>query len=252
MEKAKVLEIKDLHASVDGKKILRGVNLTVKQGEIHALMGPNGSGKSTLSSILLGHPKYKVDSGEILLDGENILTWPTEKRAQAGLFLAFQYPMEIPGVSYFHFLHAAAKAQLNDPKLSALQFKKTVLENLKMLELDPAFIERYLNTGFSGGEKKRAEILQMMLFKPSLAVLDETDSGLDIDSLRIVSAAINQMRGPSFGALLITHYQRILSYVKPDIVHVMVNGRIIQSGDHTLASELEKTGYQNLLEAPVQ
>ncbi len=243
MTKASTLEIKDLHASVEGKQILKGVNLTIKKGEVHALMGPNGSGKSTLSAILMGHPKYVVESGEILLDGKSILSLKPSERAQAGLFLAFQYPMEIPGVNYLHFLFTAAKAQRNEPKLSLLTFRKEVMEKLKVLELNPSFLDRHLNQGFSGGEKKRAEILQMLVFNPSIAVFDETDSGLDIDSLRIVSKAINAMRGEQFGALVITHYQRILGYIKPDVVHIMMDGRIERSGGPELAIELESTGY---------
>lgn len=244
----KALEIKDLHASVEGKQILKGVNLTIKKGEIHALMGPNGSGKSTLSAVLMGHPKYKVDSGDILMDGESLLKMKTEERAKKGLFLAFQYPMEIAGVNYLNFLFTAAKAQRNEPKLSLLNFRKEVVEKLKNIGLTSAFLDRHLNQGFSGGEKKRAEILQMLVFQPSISVLDETDSGLDIDSLKIVSKAINTMRGPEFGALVITHYNRILHYIKPDVVHVMADGKIIMTGDHTLAEELELKGYNTLLQ----
>ncbi|MEK6968589.1 MAG: Fe-S cluster assembly ATPase SufC [Nanoarchaeota archaeon] len=241
--KASKLEIKDLCASVDGKQILKGVSLTINKGEIHALMGPNGSGKSTLSSILLGHPKYKVDSGDILLDGQSILNMKPDERAKKGLFLAFQYPMEIPGVNYLTFLFTAAKAQRNEPKMSLLNFRKEVIEKLKVLDLKPSFLERHLNQGFSGGEKKRAEILQMLVFNPSLAVLDETDSGLDVDSLKIVSKAINTVRGKEFGCLLITHYNRILNHVEPDIVHVMIDGKIAVTGDKSLAEEIEQKGY---------
>ena len=249
--KASKLEIKDLYASIDGKQILKGVNLTITKGEIHALMGPNGSGKSTLSAVLLGHPKYKVDSGDILLDGESVLTMKTDERAKRGLFLALQYPMQIAGVNYLTFLFTAAKAQRDEPKLSLLNFRKEVLEKLKAIELTPTFLERYLNQGFSGGEKKRAEILQMMVFNPSLAVLDETDSGLDVDSLKIVSKAINTMHGQDFGCLLITHYHRILNHIKPDIVHVMVDGKIVATGDQSLAEEIEHKGYQAMQKAAI-
>ena len=244
--KASVLEIKDLHASIEGKEILKGVNLVIKKGEIHALMGPNGSGKSTLSAVLMGHPKYVVTKGEILLDGQNIIELSPDKRAQMGLFLAFQYPMEIAGVNYMHFLYTAAKKQLDQPKLTISNFKKMLTEKLKVLGLDESFINRALNQGFSGGEKKRAEILQMLIFQPTLAIMDETDSGLDIDSLKIVSEAINSNRGPEFGALVITHYQRILNYLKPDVIHVMIDGKISQTGGHELAEELEQKGYQHL------
>ena len=248
------LEIRDLHVSVEGKEILRGVDLAVHKGEIHALMGPNGSGKSTLALALLGHPKYEVTQGEILFKGQNILELGPDERARLGLFLAFQYPFEISGVPLSRFLHAAIKArqeQGEDSKANGkknskafAEFRKTLKEKLSLLKMEDSFANRYLNDGFSGGEKKRAEILQMLVLKPEIAILDETDSGLDIDSVKIVAEAVNSMRGPEFGCLAITHYQRILNYLKPDVVHVMVDGRIIRSGGEELARELEEKGYE--------
>lgn len=240
------LQIVDLHASVEGKQILKGVNLTVAQGETHALMGPNGSGKSTLAYTLMGHPKYHVTSGQVLIDGESILGLTPDKRASKGLFLAFQYPVSVQGVSMFSFLRAAYNsAHTTDPKdpPTIFEFKETVAEKLKMLSMDESFLTRYLNEGFSGGEKKRAEILQMALMSPKFAILDETDSGLDIDALRIVAEGINKVAGPLMGTLLITHYQRILKYVKPQFVHVMYQGRIIESGGEDLSRLLEEKGY---------
>jgi len=241
-----ILEIKDLHASVEGKEILKGVDLTIGQGETHALMGPNGSGKSTLAYTLLGHPKYHVTSGEARIDGEDILSLSTDKRVKKGLFLAFQYPVSVQGVSMFSFLRAAYNsAHTKDPKEppTIFEFREVVAEKLKMLDMDNSFLNRYLNEGFSGGEKKRAEILQMALMSPKFAVLDETDSGLDIDALRIVAEGINKVSGPETGILLITHYQRILKYVKPQFVHVMYQGRIIRSGGEELSRLLEEKGY---------
>jgi Fe-S cluster assembly ATP-binding protein len=240
------LEVKDLHASVEGKEILKGVDLTVQQGETHALMGPNGSGKSTLAYTLLGHPKYHVTSGQVLIDGQDILALSTDKRVKKGLFLAFQYPVSVQGVSMFSFLRAAYNAaHTKDPKEppTIFDFREAVAEKLKMLDMDNSFLTRYLNEGFSGGEKKRAEILQMALMQPKFAVLDETDSGLDIDALRIVAEGINKVAGPETGVLLITHYQRILKYVKPQFVHVMYQGKIIQSGGEDLSRLLEERGY---------
>jgi len=245
------LEIRDLHVNVEGKEILKGVNLTVQKGEIHALMGPNGSGKSTLAQALLGHPKYEVTQGEILFKGKNILELGPDERARLGLFLAFQYPLEISGVPLSRFLLAALKArQGEDSKANGkknskafAEFRKALKEKLSLLKMEEPFANRYLNEGFSGGEKKRAEILQMLVLKPEIAILDETDSGLDIDSVKIVAEAVNSMRGPEFGCLAITHYQRILNYLKPDIVHVMVDGQIIRSGGEELARELEAKGY---------
>ncbi|MBI3859972.1 MAG: Fe-S cluster assembly ATPase SufC [Thaumarchaeota archaeon] len=240
------LEIRGLHASVEGKEILKGVDLTVEQGETHALMGPNGSGKSTLAYTLMGHPKYQVTAGQVTIGGENILGLTPDKRVKKGLFLAFQYPVSVQGVSMFSFLRAAFNAaHTTDPKNppTIFEFRETVAQRLKLLGMDDSFLSRYLNEGFSGGEKKRAEILQMALMEPRFAVLDETDSGLDIDALRIVAEGINKVAGPNTGTLLITHYQRILKYVKPQFVHVMYQGRIIESGGEDLSRLLEEKGY---------
>ncbi|MDG6916667.1 MAG: Fe-S cluster assembly ATPase SufC [Nitrososphaerota archaeon] len=239
------LEIKELHASVEGKEILKGVNLSVSQGETHALMGPNGSGKSTLAYTVMGHPKYQVTSGEILIDGESVVGLPPDKRVKKGLFLAFQYPVSVQGVSMFSFLRAAynnSRPAGSEPP-TIFEFKEVVAEKLKLLNMDESFLNRYLNEGFSGGEKKKAEILQMALMQPKFAVLDETDSGLDIDALRVVAEGINKVSGPQTGSLLITHYQRILKYVKPQFVHVMFEGRIIESGGEELSRLLEEKGY---------
>ncbi len=243
-----ILEIKELHARIEGKKILNGVSLRIRSGETHAIMGPNGSGKSTLSNVLMGHPKYLVDSGDILLDGKSLLDQTTDQRARAGLFLAFQYPQEVAGVSFASFLrNASASVHPESKKVPVRQFVGQVQQEMADLKMDPGFIDRYLNEGFSGGEKKRGEILQMALLKPKFAILDETDSGLDVDALRIVSGAINKIaQTEKTGLLLITHYQRILKYVKPDFVHVMVGGKIIKSGTGALAEELEKEGYEKL------
>jgi Fe-S cluster assembly ATP-binding protein len=247
------LEIKDLHASIEGKQILKGVNLRVVQGEIHAIMGPNGSGKSTLANTLMGHPKYKVDSGDILVNGESIVGMPPDLRAKRGLFLAFQYPLEISGVPLAQFLRSAYRSLRGETKsdakgvggemISALAFKRKLEEKLKEVDMDPAFSKRYLNEGFSGGEKKRAEVLQMAILQPAIAIMDETDSGLDIDAVRKVAEVVARMAGPEMGVLLITHYQRILEYIKPQFVHVMVNGRIFRSGGPELAKLLEEKGY---------
>jgi len=244
------LEVRDLHVSVEGQAILKGVSLTVDGGEVHALMGPNGSGKSTLSYTLMGHPKYEVTGGDILLRGESILDVDTDARSRAGLFLAFQYPVSIPGVSVANFLRMALNARL--PKgengngkhgLSIPKFRKLLKEKMALLEMDTSFAGRYLNEGFSGGEKKRAEILQMALLEPSVAILDETDSGLDIDALRIVAHGVNALAGPEMGVLVITHYQRLLDYIQPQFVHVMFDGRIVESGGPDLALALEAKGY---------
>lgn len=241
------LEIKDLHASVeteDGpKEILRGVNLTVRAGETHAIMGPNGSGKSTLAYAVAGHPKYTVTSGEVLLDGENVLDMAVDERARAGLFLAMQYPVEVPGVSMSNFLRSAATAVRGEaPKLRT--WVKEVKDEMSGLDIDPSFADRSVNEGFSGGEKKRHEVLQLGLLKPKFAVLDETDSGLDVDALRVVSEGVNRYRaGGETGVLLITHYTRILNHITPDQVHVFAGGRIVESGGPELADELEKNGY---------
>ena len=240
------LEIRDLHASVEGTEILKGVDLTINQGEIHALMGPNGSGKSTLANTLLGHPKYKVTKGDVLIDGESIINLTPDKRAKRGLFLAFQYPVAVPGVTMFSFLRAAYNAVHTDEKHQAptiFDFKETLSERMKLLEIDESFMNRYLNEGFSGGEKKRAEILQLAMLKPKFAVLDETDSGLDIDALRVVAEGVSKIASDDLGILVITHYQRILKYIKPMFVHVLYEGRITASGGQELSIKLEEKGY---------
>ncbi|MEK6959928.1 MAG: Fe-S cluster assembly ATPase SufC [Nanoarchaeota archaeon] len=235
------LEIKDLKVSVAGKSILDGVTLTIKSDEVHALMGPNGSGKSTLSYALAGHPRYKIDGGTARLDGKDILSLPPHERAIAGMFLAFQHPQEIQGLNMGHFLFSIAKAR--DTSLSPVKFKQRIDSALRTLGIDKKFLERQLNVGFSGGEKKRAEVLQLILSEPSLAILDETDSGLDVDSLRVVSTAVNSMRSPKFCALVITHYPHILQHLKPDVVHVLVKGKIAATGGSELANKIEKEGY---------
>jgi Fe-S cluster assembly ATP-binding protein len=238
------IEIKGLEASIEDKKILRGVDLELRSGEIHALMGPNGSGKSTLSNVIMGHPSYEVTGGEILVDGQNILEMGTDERARLGIYLAFQYPVEIPGVTVGRFLKRATEIRFEGQEVKAKGFIKELRSNVDFLEMDQQFINRYLNEGFSGGEKKRMEILQMLMLKPSFAVMDETDSGLDIDALQIVAKGVNRLRGGDFGALIITHYQRILQHVKPDHVHIMYKGRIVKSGDEGLAHTLESQGYE--------
>ena len=246
-----ILSVRDLTAEIDGTPILKGVNLEVRAGEIHAIMGPNGSGKSTFSKILAGHPDYRVTGGEILYLGKDLLAMEPEERAWAGIFLAFQYPIEIPGVSNLDFLRAAYNARQkyrDQPEMDPLDFDDLVREKLSIVKMDPAFLERSVNEGFSGGEKKRNEILQMAVLEPTLAILDETDSGLDIDALRVVAQGINQLAGAEKAMLLITHYQRLLEYVAPDYVHVMEGGRIVISGDKTLALELEERGYDWLKE----
>jgi Fe-S cluster assembly ATP-binding protein len=238
------LTINDLHVSIADKEIIRGLTLEIPKGEVHAVMGPNGSGKSTLSKAIGGHPDYTVTSGEVLLDGESILGLGPDERARKGLFLAFQYPMEIPGVSNANFLRAALNARLpEDEEIEATDFYAKLYEEMDKLEIPRAFTARSVNEGFSGGEKKRNEILQMAMLQPSYAILDETDSGLDIDALKVVSAGVNALRGPNLGVLLITHYQRLLDYIVPDIVHVMSAGRIVRSGGKELALELEEKGY---------
>ncbi|TDM12562.1 Fe-S cluster assembly ATPase SufC [Macrococcus lamae] len=241
---ASVLEIKDLHVSIEDKEILKGVNLTIKQGEIHAIMGPNGTGKSTLSSAIMGHPKYIVTQGEVLLDGENVLEMEVDERAQAGLFLAMQYPSEISGVTNADFLRSAINSRREEgQEINLMQFIKKLDKQMEFLEMDLDMAQRYLNEGFSGGEKKRNEILQLMMLEPKFAILDEIDSGLDIDALKVVSKGINQMRGENFGCLIITHYQRLLNYITPDYVHVMMQGRVVKSGGEELAQRLEAEGY---------
>ena len=262
-----VLEVRDLRVNVEGKEILKGVNLTVEQGEVHALMGPNGSGKSTLAYSLMGHPQYEVTSGEVIWKGQNILELTADERSRLGFFLPFQYPVPIPGVTVANFLRPALNARLkaaeavaenggsNGPLvatqaagkskgISIPEFRKLLVGKMKLLGMDPAFAGRYLNDGFSGGEKKRTEILQMATLEPEMAILDETDSGLDIDALKVVAEGVNRLLGPNMGALVITHYQRLLEYIKPHRVSVMYQGRIVMSGGPDLAVELEKTGYE--------
>ena len=244
------LEIKDLHASIGEKEILKGLNLIVPKGQVHAIMGPNGSGKSTLSKVLAGHEDYTVTRGTILMDGQDLLAMPIDERSRAGFFLAFQYPMEIPGVSNANFLRAALQARL--PKgtpIDAVAFYKQLYAQMDLLKMDRSFTSRSVNEGFSGGEKKRNEILQMAMLQPTYAVLDETDSGLDIDALKIVSDGVNAMRNSLRGILLITHYQRLLDYIRPDVVHVMADGQIIKSGGPDLALDLEERGYDWLTKA---
>lgn len=242
------LIIRDLFVTVGEKLILKGVNLIVPQGEVHAIMGPNATGKSTLAYTLLGHPSYHVTSGDILFDGKSLLELKTEERAVVGLFLAFQYPVAIPGVTVANFLRTAINAhrKAKEPNAKGIpipEFRKLMIEKMQLLKMDQAIAGRYLNDGFSGGEKKRVEILQMSMLNPTMAILDETDSGLDIDALRIVSEGINALRNPKLGILTITHYQRMLNYLKPDIVHVMIDGRVVESGGPELALKLEDKGY---------
>jgi len=241
-----VLEIRDLHARVEGKDILRGVSLTVKRGEVHAIMGPNGSGKSTLAKVLAGHPSYEVTGGEVLFDGKNLLELEPDERAREGVFLAFQYPVEIPGVSNAQFLRLAyneKRKHLGEEELDPLEFKDLLKERAQIVEMDAGLMSRSVNEGFSGGEKKRNEILQMAVLEPKLAVLDETDSGLDIDALRIVSEGVNKLRHADNAIVLVTHYQRLLNYIVPDYVHVLYKGRIVRSGGKELALALEEKGY---------
>jgi len=245
MNDADALIIEDLVVEVEGKEILKGVNLRVGKGEVHALMGPNGSGKSTLAHTLMGHPRYRVVRGRVLYKGEDILPLSPDERARRGIFLAFQYPLEIPGVRVRHFLRLALKA-VKGREMPVTQFRKLLQEKMELLEMDRSFADRYLNEGFSGGEKKRNEILQMALLEPEIAILDETDSGLDIDALKVVANGINRLIGPNLGILLITHYQRILNYVEPHFVHVLLDGRVVRSGGRELAQELEAKGYEGI------
>jgi len=250
---AAMLEVRGLHAAIDGKEILKGVDLAVDKGQVHALMGPNGTGKSTLANILMGHPAYTVTAGEILLEGVNLVEIEPDARARLGLFLAFQYPVAIPGLSVANFLRAAINAKrrgLNpeDKGISVPEFRKLLKEKMDLLQMPHEFAGRYLNEGFSGGEKKRAEILQLATLDPKMAVLDETDSGLDIDALRIVAGGVNALAGPGLGVLIITHYQRILKYIQPHVVHIMLDGRIVESGGAELAEHLEEHGYDWLRE----
>jgi len=248
-----MLEIKDLHVATEGKSILKGINLKVNPGEIHAIMGPNGAGKSTLAKILAGHPGYDITQGEILFKDQNIAELEPEERAHLGLFMSFQYPVEIPGVSNVQFLRTSYNANCKakgQPELSVEDFEVLLKEKMKQMEIKPEFVERNVNEGFSGGEKKRNEILQMAVLKPDLAILDETDSGLDIDAMRIVARGVNHLMSKDMGLILITHYQRLLDYIKPNFVHVMKDGRIAQSGGPELALELEKKGYDWLVMTP--
>ncbi len=242
-DKTPYFEIKDLHAATEGKPILKGVNLSMVKGETHALMGPNGSGKSTLANVIMGHPAYEVTAGKIIFEGQNVLEMEPEERAQAGIFLAFQYPVAIPGVSVAKFLKSAHDATHGKKKLNPAAFLKQLREHIKYLEVDDAFINRYLNDGFSGGEKKRMEILQMLTLQPRFAVMDETDSGLDIDALKVVSKGVNKLTGPDFGLLVITHYERILRYIHPDHLHILIDGQVAQSGGPELVKKLEEEGY---------
>jgi Fe-S cluster assembly ATP-binding protein len=242
------LVIKNLHVSIEGKEILKGVDLTIKQGEIHAIMGPNGTGKSTLAYTLMGHPSYEVTEGDILFKGQNVLELEPDERSRAGIFLAFQYPVSIPGVTVANFLRTALNARRRaenpeDKGMPIPEFRKLLKEKMALLKVDSSFAGRYLNEGFSGGEKKRAEILQMATLQPEIAILDETDSGLDIDALRVVAEGVNALSGSDLGVLVITHYQRLLNYIKPNFVHIMLDGRIVESGGPDLALHLEEHGY---------
>jgi Fe-S cluster assembly ATP-binding protein len=239
------LEIRDLHASVENKPILRGIDLTVRQGEIHALMGPNGSGKSTLSNVIMGRPGYVLTQGQVLLNGEDITALTADERAKRGLFLAMQYPTEIPGVSVVNFLRTAYQS-VKGEQVSALAFRKHMKTQMERLGIEESMVQRYVNQGFSGGEKKRNEVLQLAVLEPEIALLDETDSGLDIDSLKLVAESVNELVGPELGVLVITHYQRMLNYITPQYVHVMMQGKIVQSGGPELAHQLEDKGYEGI------
>jgi Fe-S cluster assembly ATP-binding protein len=241
-----MLEIKDLHVSINGKEILKGLDLTVKSGEVHAIMGPNGAGKSTLSNVLVGHPSYEVTKGSIIFNGKNLLDMKPEDRSHEGIFLSFQYPVEIPGVSMVNFMRTAVNERrkyLDEPQLSASEFLKMMREKRSLVGMDSKLMNRSVNEGFSGGEKKKNEIFQMAMLEPSLSILDETDSGLDIDALRIVAEGVNKLKGPQTSTIVITHYQRLLDYIKPDIVHVLYDGKIVKTAGPELALELEKKGY---------
>ncbi|MGB0388743.1 MAG: Fe-S cluster assembly ATPase SufC [Ardenticatenaceae bacterium] len=246
MSEQAFLEIKDLHVSVEGNEVLKGLTMTIKQGEIHALLGPNGAGKSTLGYAIMGHPKYEIQGGEVLLNGENLLEMEADERSRAGLFLAFQYPISIPGVTVANFLRTALNARRDEDqgKISPMAFRRLLTGKMRQLGIDRSFAGRYLNEGFSGGEKKRAEILQLATLEPKIAILDETDSGLDIDAMRIVADGVNQLLGPQMGILVITHYQRFLNYIKPDYVHILLDGQIVVRGGPELAEELDVKGYE--------
>ena len=237
-----MLKIENLQVEIDGQEIVKGLDLEVNKGEMHAIMGPNGSGKSTLANVLMGHPRYEVTGGSITFQGEDVFELEPDERAKLGMFLAFQYPSEVPGVSVANFLRTAVNSVRED-ELSPMEMYRLLQEKMSIMQMDPKFAERYLNEGFSGGEKKRNEILQMLMLDPKLAIMDETDSGLDIDALQVVARGVNELRGPEFSAIIITHYQRILRYIEPDHVHVMLDGRLVTSGGRELAEELEEKGY---------
>ncbi len=237
-----MLNIEGLRIEIDGQEIVKGLDMEVGTGEIHAIMGPNGSGKSTLSNVLMGHPRYDVTAGSITFRGEDVFELEADERAKLGMFLAFQYPSEVPGVSVANFLRTAVNS-VREKELSPMEMYKLIQDKMKIMQMDPKFAERYLNEGFSGGEKKRNEILQMLMLEPKLAIMDETDSGLDIDALQVVAKGVNELRGPEFSAIVITHYQRILRYIEPDRVHVMLDGRLVTSGGKELADALEEKGY---------
>ena len=248
-----LLEIRDLYVSVNGTEILKGINLKINAGEVHAIMGPNGSGKSTLAQVLAGNETYEITRGEVIYQGKNLLDIPAERRAREGVFLAFQYPTEIPGVSNAYFLRAAVNAirvHRGEAELDAVDFLGLLREKMKIVEMEPSFANRPVNEGFSGGEKKRNEILQMAMLEPKLAILDETDSGLDIDALKVVAGGVNLLRGPDRSILLVTHYQRLLNYITPDFVHVLMNGHIVKSGTKELAFQLEEKGYDWVMKEP--
>ena len=250
-----LLEIRNLHATVAGREILRGINLTVNPGEVHAIMGPNGSGKSTLAQVLAGRDIYQVTEGEIFYDGKNLLEMSPEDRAREGIFMAFQYPVEIPGVSNMYFLKAALNTIRKNrgiPELDAMDFLALVRQKMSVMDIDQSLLNRPVNTGFSGGEKKRNEIFQMAVLEPRLAILDETDSGLDIDALRVVAGGVNALRNPERAMMVVTHYQRLLNYIVPDIVHILAEGRIVKTGDKSLALEVEETGYAEHLEEALE
>jgi Fe-S cluster assembly ATP-binding protein len=237
-----MLKIEDLYVEIDGQEIVKGLDLEVGKGEIHAIMGPNGSGKSTLANVLMGHPRYEVTGGSITFQGEDVFELEPDERAKLGMFLAFQYPSEVPGVSVANFLRTAVNS-VREEELNPMEMYRLLQEKMSIMQMDPKFAERYLNEGFSGGEKKRNEILQMLMLDPRLAIMDETDSGLDIDALQVVAKGVNEMKGPEFSAVIITHYQRILRYIEPDRVHVMLDGRLVTSGGKELADDLEEKGY---------
>jgi len=240
------LEIRDLHVSIDDKEILKGVDLAVRQGEVHALMGPNGAGKSTLGNAIMGHPKYSVTQGDIVYDGESILGWTPDERARAGIFLSFQYPTAIPGVTMVNFLRQAVNS-VRGADVPPREFRALLTEKMKLLKVPDEMARRYLNEGFSGGEKKKAEILQLGVLQPRIAILDETDSGLDVDALRTVAEGVNALSGPTLGILIITHYNRILNYIRPDVVHVLIDGRLVRAGGAHLANQIEEQGYDWLM-----